>query len=130
MSSSAKGLKANENRALWPLLVLTSVSDWRTNSASRTSWPCVEYEPYEKLTNKIYEGLFGLNAVEMRQQWDLMAGSSRIARNHITEEKGLEAVKFCEDLVVRIFAGDIEEAHRDAFALTVRKYKLYPQRLP
>ncbi len=84
---------------------------------------------YGKLTNKIYEGLFGLNAVEMRQQWDLMAGSSRIARNHITEEEGLEAVKFCEDLVVRIFAGDIEEAHRDAIALTVRKYKLRPPRL-
>ncbi len=57
----------------------------------------------------------------MHQQWDLMAGSNRITRNHITEEEGLEAVKFCEDLVVRIFAGDIEEAHRDAIALTVRK---------
>jgi len=82
---------------------------------------------YGKLTNKIYEGLFGLNAIEMRQQWDLMAGSGRIARNHITEEEGLEAVKFCEDLVVRIFAGDIEEAHRDAINLTVRKFKLHPQ---
>ncbi len=39
-------------------------------------------------------------------------------------------LKFYEDLVVRIFVGDIEEAHRDAIALTVRKYKLYPQRLP
>lgn len=82
---------------------------------------------YGKLTNKIYEGLFGLNAVEMRQQWDLIAGNSRVARNHITEEEGLEAVKFCEDLVVRIFAGDIEEAHRDAIGLTVRKFNLHPQ---
>ena len=82
---------------------------------------------YGKLTNKIYEGLFGLNAVEMRREWDLMAGSNRIARNHITEEEGLEAVKFCEDLVVRIFAGDIEQAHEDAIALTVRKFNLHPQ---
>ena len=82
---------------------------------------------YGKLTNKIYEGLFGLNAVEMRREWDLMAGSKRIARNHITEEEGLEAVKFCEDLVVRIFAGDIEQAHKDAIALTVRKFNLHPQ---
>ena len=82
---------------------------------------------YGKLTNKIYEGLFGLNAVEMRREWDLMAGSNRIARNHITEEEGLEAVKFCEDLVVRIFAGDIEQAHKDAITLTVRKFNLHPQ---
>lgn len=82
---------------------------------------------YGKYTNQVYEGLFGVKAAEMRETWALMAGNAKIARNHISEEEGLEAVKFCEDLVVRIFAGDIDEAHDEAIRLTVKKYKLYPQ---
>ena len=83
---------------------------------------------YGKYTNKVYEGLFGMKAAEMRETWALMAGSAKIARNHITEEEGLEAVKFCEDLVARIFAGDLEEAHDQAIRWTVKKFKLFPQR--
>jgi hypothetical protein len=46
---------------------------------------------------------------------------------NIGATKPLEAVKFCEDLVARIFAGDLEEAHDDAIRLTVKKFKLSPQ---
>ena len=76
---------------------------------------------YGRLTNRIYKGLFGLEAVEMKQQWLLMAGDPKIARNYISEERGIEAVKYCEDMVVRMYIDDLEEAHRDAIALTVRK---------
>ena len=82
---------------------------------------------YGKYTNKVYEGLFGVKAAEMRETWALMSGSAKIARNHITEEEGLEAVKFCEDLVARIFAGDLEEAHDAAIRWTVKKFNLSPQ---
>ena len=68
-----------------------------------------------------------MKAAEMRETWALMAGSAKIARNHITEEEGLEAVKFCEDLVARIFAGDLEEAHDQAIRWTVKKFNLHPQ---
>ena len=81
---------------------------------------------YGKYTNQVYEGLFGVKAAEMREKWALMAGNAKIARNHITEEKGLEAVKFCEDLVSRIYAGDLDDAHEAAIAWTVKKFKLYP----
>jgi len=85
---------------------------------------------YGKLTNRIYKGLFGLEAVEMKQRWLLMAGNPKIARNYINEEEGIEAVKYCEDMVVRMYIDDLDEAHREAIALTVRKFKLHPQRLP
>lgn len=77
---------------------------------------------YGKYTNRVYEDLFGVKAAEMRETWTLMAGNAKIARNHITEEEGLEAVKFCEDLVARIFAGDLDEAHQEAIRWTVKKW--------
>ena len=82
---------------------------------------------YGKLTNRIYKGLFGLEALEMKQRWSLMAGDPKIARNYISEEDGIAAVKFCENMVVQMYVNDLDEAHRDAIALTVRKYKLYPE---
>ena len=84
---------------------------------------------YGKLTNRIYKGLFGLEAVEMKHQWLLMAGNPKIARNYISEERGIEAVKFCENMVVQMYVDNLDEAHREAISLTVRKYKLHPQRL-
>lgn len=83
---------------------------------------------YGKWTNAVYKGLFGMPAAEMKQQWLLMSGNPRIARNYISEEDGLAAVKYCEDMVVRMYIDDLEEAHREAISLTVRKYKLHPQR--
>jgi len=85
---------------------------------------------YGKLTNRIYKGLFGLEAVEMKRCWLLMEGDPKIARNYINEEEGIEAVKYCEDMVVRMYIDDLDEAHREAISLTVRKFKLHPQRLP
>ena len=84
---------------------------------------------YGKLTNRIYEGLFGIPAVEMKRNWLLMSGDPKIARNYISEAEGIAAVKFCENMVVQMYVDSLDEAHRDAIALTVRKYKLRPQRL-
>ena len=85
---------------------------------------------YGKLTNRIYKGLFCLEALEMKQRWSLMAGDPKIARNYISEEDGIAAVKFCENMVVQMYVNDLDEAHRDAIALTVRKFKLHPRGLP
>ena len=85
---------------------------------------------YGKLTNRIYEGLFGLQAEEMRRRWLLMSGDPKVARNYISEERGIEAVKYCEDMVVRMYVASLDEAHREAISLTIRKFKLRPQRLP
>ncbi|MBE9064732.1 hypothetical protein [cf. Phormidesmis sp. LEGE 11477] len=82
---------------------------------------------YGKWTNEVYKGLFGMPAVEMKQRWLLMSGDPKIARNYISEEEGIAAVKYCEDMVVRMYIDNLEEAHREAIALTVRKYKLHPQ---
>lgn len=87
----------------------------------------VHQTAYGKYTNRVYEGLFGMSAAEMRQEWDTMAGASIIARNHISEEEGLEAVKFCEDMVVRMYVDNLDEAHDDAIRLTIRKFRLHPQ---
>lgn len=82
---------------------------------------------YGKYTNIIYKGLFGVPAAEMRENWALVAGSAKIARNYINEQVGLEAVKFCEDMVVRFYSDDLDDAHAEAIRLTVKKYKLHPQ---
>lgn len=75
-------------------------------------------------TNRIYEGLFGMPAKEMKEEWKLMAGSKRVARNYIPEALGLDAVRYCEDMVVRMFIDDLTEAHDAAIDLTRRKYQL------
>jgi hypothetical protein len=43
-------------------------------------------------------------------------------RNYIPKAEGLDAVKFCEDMVVRMFVDDLEEAHEMAVNLTKRKF--------
>ena len=53
-----------------------------------------------------------------------MRGDAKIARNYISEEKGLEAVKFCEDMVTRLYTDDMDYAHEMAIQLTVTKYNL------
>ena len=85
---------------------------------------------YGQWTNTVYKGLFGMPAAEMKQKCELMSGNSRIARNYINEEDGLAAVKFAEDMVVRMYIDDLEEAHREAIKLTVRKFDLHPQFQP
>ena len=79
---------------------------------------------YGNWTNQIYQGLFGMPAKEMKQQWELMAGSAKVARNYIPEALGLDAVRYCEDMVVRMFVDDLQETHDAAIDLTRRRYRL------
>lgn len=79
---------------------------------------------YANWTNRIYQGLFGMPAKDMKDVWELMAGNKRVARNYIPEAIGLDAVRYCEDMVVRMFIDDLTEAHDSAIALTKRKYQL------
>lgn len=87
----------------------------------------VHQTAYGKYTNDIYKGLFGVPAAEMRANWALVSGSAKIARNYINEQTGLEAVKFAEDMVVRVYSDNLDDAHAEAIRLTVKKYKLHPQ---
>jgi hypothetical protein len=77
-------------------------------------------------TNRIYEGLFGLSAKDMKDVWELMAGDKKVARNYIPEAEGLDAVRYCEDMVVRMFVDNLAETHDAAIALTCRKYQTKP----
>jgi hypothetical protein len=82
---------------------------------------CQGFE-FGKWTNHIYQGLFGKDAAEMKEVWDLMDGNPRIARNYIPRSEGLDAVRYCEDMTVRMFVDDLQEAHDAAISLTKRKY--------
>ncbi len=82
---------------------------------------CQSYD-YGNWTNAIYQGLFGMPAKEMKEVWELMDGNPRIARNYIPKAEGLDAVRYCEDMVVRVFVDDLAEAHEIAINLTKRKY--------
>lgn len=82
---------------------------------------CKDHE-YAYWKDYIYMGLFGMKAKEMKQVWDLMDGDANIARNYIPKAEALEAVKYCEDMVVRMFIDSLEEAHEMAVNLTKRKF--------
>lgn len=73
-------------------------------------------------TNHIYRGLFGKKKKEMIEAWELMDGDKKIARNYIPQAVGLHAVRYCEDMTVRMFIDDLQEAHDAAIELTKRKY--------
>jgi hypothetical protein len=77
---------------------------------------------YANWTNYIYKGLFGMPAKEMKEVWELMDGNSKVARNYIPKAEGLDAVRYCEDMVVRMHIDDLEEAHESAVNLTRRKF--------
>ncbi len=76
---------------------------------------------YANWTNYVYQGLFGMTAKEMMDIWELMEGNSNIARNYIPKAEGLDAVRYCEDMVVRMFIDDLSETHDMAISLTKRK---------
>lgn len=82
---------------------------------------CQDYD-YANWTDYVYLGLFGIKAKEMKTIWENVDGNPNIARNHIPKVEGLEAVRYCEDMVVRIFVDDLEEAHELAVNLTKRKF--------
>lgn len=109
-----------------------SVSNWMmvrlSGKVKRTKYTdflkeqgCKNVE-YAIWTNYIYEGLFGKTAKEMKQLWEVVEGSSSIARNYISEEEGLKAVAHCENLVVELFIDDLKEAHDDAISNALRKF--------
>lgn len=82
---------------------------------------CQDYD-YAKWTDYVYVGLFGMKAKEMREVWENVDGDPDIARNHIPKAEGLEAVRYCEDMVVRVFVDDLQESHDLAINLTKRKF--------
>jgi hypothetical protein len=82
---------------------------------------CKDYE-YANWTDYIYRGLFGMKAKEMKEVWEVMDGDPSIARNHIPKAEGLDAVAHCEDMTVRMFIDNLEEAHQSAIKLTKRKF--------
>jgi hypothetical protein len=77
---------------------------------------------YAYWTDYVYQGLFGMRASEMRRIWDLVDGDPGVARNYIPKAEGLDAVRFCEDMVVRAFIDSLAEAHDTAINLTKRKF--------
>jgi hypothetical protein len=79
---------------------------------------------YGNWTNCIYQGLFGMPAKEMKEVWELMEGNKKVARNYVPEAEGLDAVRYCEDMVVRMFVDDLTETHDLAISLAKRKFNL------
>ncbi|MBW4495854.1 MAG: hypothetical protein KME26_22810 [Oscillatoria princeps RMCB-10] len=77
---------------------------------------------FARWTDYVYLGLFGVKAAKMREIWERQAGDRRIARNYIPESEGLEAVRFCEDMVVRIYVDNLQESHDHAILWTRRKF--------
>ncbi len=81
-----------------------------------------EATDYAYWTDYVYQGIFGMKAKQMKGVWDLIEGDPTIARNYVPEAQGLQAVRYCEDMVVRLFVDDLEEAHDDAINYTRRKF--------
>lgn len=81
-----------------------------------------ESSDYAQWTDYVYKGLFGEPAWRMKQIWEVMDGDPKIARNYIPKTEGLDAVRHCEDMVVRMFVDSLEEAHDSAINLTRRKF--------
>lgn len=82
---------------------------------------CKEWD-YANWTNYVYLGLFGIKKSEMVEIWDLVDGDPSIGRNYIPKAEGLDAVRYCEDMVVRLFIDSLDEAHEDAVKYTKRKF--------
>lgn len=77
-------------------------------------------------TDFTYLHLFGKIASEMRKCWKTISGLSTIARNHIPEAMGLEAVGFVERIVCDIYTGDLFESHNQAIKIAQNKFNLTP----
>jgi hypothetical protein len=83
---------------------------------------CEEWYEYANWTNYVYKGLFGMDKREMTQEWELVEGSKAIGRNYIPEPVGLDAVAYCEDMVEKLFVGDLQQAHDDAIRYARLKF--------
>lgn len=76
-------------------------------------------------TDYTYLKLFGKIASEMRKEWETIDGNPQIARNHISEAKGLEAVGYVERMVTDLYTeDDLQEAHDISIEKAKRKFKL------
>lgn len=75
-------------------------------------------------TDYTYIKLFGKLASEMRLEWETIDGTPTIARNHIPEALGLEAVGFVERMTTELYTGNLSEAHDISINAAKRKYKL------
>ncbi len=81
---------------------------------------------YGYWTNYVYRGLFGMDATEMKNEWEKpVSGSARIARNYIPQAIGLDAVAYCEKMVSQLDLDDLYQAHDEAIRLAKRKYAKY-----
>ncbi len=83
---------------------------------------CESHE-YAYWTNYMYLGLFGMNALQMRENWELVKGDKNIARNYVID-KNLQAITYCEKLTIELFYDDLEQAHDDAITFTKKKFNL------
>jgi hypothetical protein len=85
---------------------------------------CEEWYEYANWTNHIYRGLFGMDKKAMTEAWDVVEGSKAIGRNYIPEPEGLDAVAYCENQVIELFYGNLQQAHNDAISFAKRRFNL------
>jgi hypothetical protein len=76
---------------------------------------------YAYWTNYIYLNLFGMDASAIKKAWIPRDDNKSVARDYIKSEY-LDAVIYCEGMVVKLFRGDLQEAHDDAIALTKKHF--------
>lgn len=77
---------------------------------------------YAKWTNYVYIGLFGMPKAKMIETWELIEGDGDIGRNYIPEAIGLDAVAYCEQLVVDLHYHDLQQAHDDSINFTKKRF--------
>jgi len=79
-------------------------------------------QDYAKWTNYVYIGLFGMPKAKMIETWELIEGDGDIGRNYIPEVIGLDAVAYCEQLVIDLHYQDLKQAHDDAINFTKKRF--------
>lgn len=120
-----KGIYTNSDNDVlsnWLSMRLSGIPIRKKYTSFLASKGCRESSEYSYWTNCVYEGLFGKTADEMRTFWSLIDGNSKIGRNYIPEEKGLKAVKYCEEMIEKLYIDDLQQAHNDAIFYALKKF--------